>query len=67
MVSVVMKEEHRRGQEMRVDQSDVSQVSAGLPESGALKDFLVLTDHTSMSLCVCALPCGLNAYQIQAY
>lgn len=52
---------------MRVDQSDVSQVSAGLPESGALKDFLVLTDHTSMSLCVCALPCGLNACQIQAY
>lgn len=36
-----MKEKHRRGSEMRVDQSDFSQVSAGLPESGALNDFEV--------------------------
>lgn len=37
--STEMKEERRSGEGMRVDQSDDSQVSAGLPESGALKDF----------------------------
>lgn len=36
-----MKEKHRWGDEMCVDQSDFSQVSAGLPESGALNDFVV--------------------------
>lgn len=35
------KDTGRRCDEMRVDQSKISQVSAGLPESGAVNDFEV--------------------------
>lgn len=36
-----MKRKGERSEEIRVDQFDFSQVSSGLPESGALNDFEV--------------------------